>query len=105
MTTWTIDTVKEALAAKKISARELLADFYKRIEARNPELNTFLALSPERARRQADKIDALVAAGAPLPPLAGVPIAIKDVISTRSTKTTCGSKILENHFPAYDATA
>src|SRR5262249_58969795 len=49
--------------------------------------------------------DALVAAGAPLPPLAGVPIAIKDVISARGTKTTCGSKILENHFPAYDATA
>src|SRR5262249_18368576 len=104
-TTWTIDGVKEALAAKKISARELLADFHKRIEAPNPELNAFLAFTPKRARRQADKIDALVAAGAPLPPLAGVPIAIKDVISTRGTKTTCGSRILENHFPAYDATA
>src|SRR5215469_16164587 len=96
-TTWTIDTVKEALAAKKISARELLADFYKRIEARNPELNAFLALMPERARRQADKIDDLVASGRPLPPLAGVLVAIKDVISTQGTVTTCGSKILENH--------
>src|SRR5262249_43186871 len=93
---WTIDGVKEALAAKKISARELLADFYKRIEAKNPELNVFPALPPERARRQADKTDALIASGAPLPPLAGVPMAIKDVISTRGTKTTCGSKILEN---------
>jgi aspartyl-tRNA(Asn)/glutamyl-tRNA(Gln) amidotransferase subunit A len=102
---WTIDGVREALAAKKISARELAADFYKRIGAKNPELNAFLALSPERARRQTDKIDALVAAGKPLPPLAGVPIAIKDVISTRGTKTTCGSKILENYFPPYDATA
>src|SRR5438094_2023006 len=102
---WTIDGVKEALAAKKISARELAADFYKRIEARNPELNAFLTLSKERARRQTDKIDALVAAGKPLPPLAGVPVAIKDVISTRGIKTTCGSKILENHIPAYDATA
>src|SRR5213593_496540 len=102
---WTIDGVKEALAAKKISARELAADFYKRIEARNPELNAFLTLSKERARRQTDKIDALVAGGKPLPPLAGVPVAIKDVISTRGIKTTCGSKILENHIPAYDATA
>jgi aspartyl-tRNA(Asn)/glutamyl-tRNA(Gln) amidotransferase subunit A len=104
-TNWTIDGVKEALAAKKISARELAADFYKRIEARNPELNAYLALTPERAQRQAEKIDALVAAGAPLPSLAGVPVAIKDVISTRGTKTTCGSKILENYIPPYDATA
>src|SRR6266700_1085295 len=104
-TTWTIDRVREALAAKKISAGELAGEFYKRIEARNPELNAYLALSPERARMQADKIDALVAAGKPLPPLAGVPVAIKDVISTRGIKTTCGSRILENHVPAYDATA
>jgi aspartyl-tRNA(Asn)/glutamyl-tRNA(Gln) amidotransferase subunit A len=102
---WTIDGVREALAAKKVSARELAADFYKRIEARNPELNAFLALSPERARRQTDRIDALVAEGKPLPPLAGVPVAIKDVISTRGITSTCGSKILENYVPPYDATA
>src|SRR6266850_1122232 len=104
-TRWTIDGVRQALAAKKISARELAADFYTRIAARNPELNAYLALSPERARRQADRIDALVAEGKPLPPLAGVPVAIKDVISTRGTKTTCGSKILENYIPPYDAPA
>jgi aspartyl-tRNA(Asn)/glutamyl-tRNA(Gln) amidotransferase subunit A len=104
-TNWTIDGVKEALAAKKVSARELTAEFYNRIEAKNPELNAYLALSPERARRQAEKIDALVASGKPLPALAGVPIAVKDVISTQGTTTTCGSKILENHVPAYDATA
>src|SRR5467141_1209613 len=102
---WTIEGVQEALAAKKISARELAADFYKRIESRNPELNAFLALSPERARRQADRIDAMVAGGKPLPPLAGVPVAVKDVISTRGIKTTCGSKILWNYIPPYDATA
>src|SRR3989449_771571 len=104
-TNWTIDGVKEALGAKKISARELAADFYKRIETRNPELNAFLTLSPERARRQTDKIDALVAEGKALPPLAGVPVAVKDVISTRGIKTTCGSKILRNYIPPYDATA
>src|SRR5467141_264323 len=103
-TSWTIDGVRDALAAKKISAWELAADLYKRIEARNPELNAYLALSPERARRQADRIDALVAGGKALPPLAGVPIAIKDVISTLGIKTTCGSKILENYRPPYDAT-
>jgi aspartyl-tRNA(Asn)/glutamyl-tRNA(Gln) amidotransferase subunit A len=104
-TNWTIDGVKEALAAKKISARELTTDFYKRINSRNADLNAYLALSPERAYAQADKIDALVAAGKPLPPLAGVPVAIKDVLSTRGITTTCGSRILEHYVPPYDATA
>src|SRR6202048_2525093 len=101
----TIDGVQEALASKKISARELAADYYKRIEARNPELNAYLTLSQDRAFAQADRVDALVAAGKSLPPLAGVPIAIKDVISTRGVRTTCGSKILEHYIPPYDATA
>ena len=102
---WTISSVREALSAKKVSARELAADFYKKIDARNTELNAFLTLCPERAYAQADKTDSLVAAGKPLPPLAGVPIAIKDVISTRGVTTTCGSKILQNYKPPYDATA
>src|SRR5258708_14381228 len=104
-TNWTIDGVKDALASKKISARELAVDYYKRIEARNPELNAYLTLSQDRALAQADRMDALVAAGKPLPPLAGVPIAVKDVISTRGVRTTCGSKILENYIPPYDAPA
>src|ERR1700720_4466968 len=102
---WTIERVREALASKKISARELSADYYKRIEARNPELNAYLTLSKGRAFAQADRVDALVAAGKPLPPLAGVPVAVKDVISTRGVRTTCGSKLLETYIPPYDATA
>jgi aspartyl-tRNA(Asn)/glutamyl-tRNA(Gln) amidotransferase subunit A len=104
-TAWTIPEVRTALDARKISARELVKDFYGRIEQRNPELNIFLALSPERAYAQADKIDAAIAAGDSLPVLAGVPIAIKDVISTRGIPTTCGSRILAGYKPAYDATA
>jgi aspartyl-tRNA(Asn)/glutamyl-tRNA(Gln) amidotransferase subunit A len=104
-TTWTIDGVRAALTAKKVSARELADEFFKRIEARNPELNAYLTLSQRRAYAQAHRVDDLVASGKALPPLAGVPIAIKDVISTRGVKTTCGSKILENYVPPYDATA
>jgi aspartyl-tRNA(Asn)/glutamyl-tRNA(Gln) amidotransferase subunit A len=104
-TNWTIDSVKEALAAKRISARELAAEHYTRIAAGNPQLNAFLTLSEERAYAQADRVDALIAAGKPLPPLAGVPIALKDVLSTRGVRTTCGSKILEHYVPPYDATA
>jgi len=102
---WTIAGIRSALLTKKISARELAAEFYARIEKRNPELNAYLILSPERAHVQAARIDAAVSRGEALPPLAGVPIAVKDVISTRGIRTTCGSKILENYIPPYDATA
>ena len=102
---WTVSSVRAALASKKISARELAAGYYARIAKRNPDLNAYLTLSPERANAQADRIDALVARGETLPPLDGVPIAIKDVISTRGIRTTCASTILENYIPPYDATA
>ncbi|MGC2419151.1 MAG: Asp-tRNA(Asn)/Glu-tRNA(Gln) amidotransferase subunit GatA [Candidatus Acidiferrales bacterium] len=104
-TSWTIAGVRAALEAKKISARELAAEFYARIDSRNAELNAFLTLSPERAYAQADRIDAAIGRGETLPPLAGVPIAIKDVLSTRGIRTTCASKILESYVPPYDATA
>jgi aspartyl-tRNA(Asn)/glutamyl-tRNA(Gln) amidotransferase subunit A len=104
-TFWNIKTVRDAIGSKTISARELTAEFYKRIAASNPALNCYLTLSPERANAQAARVDALVAEGKPLPALAGVPVAIKDVISTRGVRSTCGSKILENYVPPYDATA
>ena len=103
--TGTINSVREAIATKKISAREIAAEYYQRIAEHNGKLNAYLTLCEGRAYAQADRIDALVAAGKPLPPLAGVPIAIKDVISTREVRTTCGSKILSNYVPPYDATA
>ncbi len=102
---WTVPAVQSALKAKKISARELAAEFYGRIDRRNPELNAYLTVSPERAYAQADRVDAAVARGDELPPLAGVPIAIKDVISTLGIRTTCASKMLETYIPPYDATA
>ena len=104
-TSWTIPGVRTALLAKKVSARELAAEFYRRIDQRNPELNAYLALSPERAYAQADRVDSAIARGETLPALGGVPIAVKDVISTRGVRTTCGSKILENYVPPFDATA
>jgi len=97
--------VRSALEAKQISARELTKEFYTQIDRRNPELNAYLALSPDRAYAQADRVDGMLARGETLPRLAGVPVAIKDVISTRGVRTTCGSKILETYVPPYDATA
>ncbi len=104
-TTWTIDSIRAGIAAKKVSARELATEFYARIGKQNPALNAYLALCPDRAFAQADRIDALAKNGGSLPPLAGVPTAIKDVIATRGVPTTCGSRILEGYLPPYDATA
>ncbi len=104
-TPWTVKSVRSALTAKKVSARELATEFYGRIEQRNPQLNAYLTLSKDRAYAQADKIDAAIVRGESLPALAGAPIAVKDVISTRGVRTTCGSKILETYIPPYDATA
>jgi aspartyl-tRNA(Asn)/glutamyl-tRNA(Gln) amidotransferase subunit A len=97
--------VRDALTAKKISARELTDDYFGRIERKNSELNAFLTLSKDRAYKQAAAVDGLVAKGSSLPRLAGVPIAVKDVLSTEGVRTTCGSKILENYTALYDATA
>jgi aspartyl-tRNA(Asn)/glutamyl-tRNA(Gln) amidotransferase subunit A len=102
---WTVASIRRALSEKRISARELATDYLARIEKRNPELNAYLALSPERALAQADRVDALVARKEPLPALAGLPLAVKDVLSTRGVPTTCSSRILEGYKPAYDATA
>ena len=102
---WTIDSVREALEAKRISARELTGEFCRRIEQHNPEFNAFLALCPERAYRQADHLDELVARGEQLPSLAGLPLAVKDVLSTKGVATTCASRILKGYRPPFDATA
>ncbi|MGB9403103.1 MAG: amidase, partial [Candidatus Acidiferrales bacterium] len=102
---WTVSSVREALVARKISARELADDFFTRIERENPALNAYLILSKDRAYSQAANIDTLVSKGASLPRLAGVPVAIKDVLNTRGTRTTCGSRILETYISPYDATA
>jgi aspartyl-tRNA(Asn)/glutamyl-tRNA(Gln) amidotransferase subunit A len=104
-TTWTAASIQTALRAKKVSAREIATEFYANIDRRNPDINAYLTLSRERAFAQADRVDVATACGEKLGPLAGVPIAVKDVISTAGVRTTCGSKILESYVPPYDATA
>ena len=102
---WTVASIRRALETKAISARELTKEFYARISLENPRLNCYLALSPERAYARADAMDEILRRDESLPVLAGVPVAIKDVLSTRGTPTTAGSRILENYVPPYDCTA
>ncbi|HXE30230.1 MAG TPA: Asp-tRNA(Asn)/Glu-tRNA(Gln) amidotransferase subunit GatA [Terriglobales bacterium] len=99
-----IDSIRTAIAERQTSAAALAESCLAAIAERDPAIHAYLALSPERAREQARRVDALADKGDPLPPLAGVPVAIKDVLSTRGVATTCGSRILENYIPEYDAT-
>jgi aspartyl-tRNA(Asn)/glutamyl-tRNA(Gln) amidotransferase subunit A len=88
-----------------LKAADLAASYYERIAAVNPRLNIYLSLTKERALEQAARVDALAAKGDPLPPLAGIPVAIKDVLVVKGAPATAGSKILEGYRPPYDATA
>ncbi len=101
----TVSKVRELLRSRQVSARELAQKHLERIEKRNAELGAFLTTCPERALAQAKAVDDRIARSEPLPPLAGVPMAIKDVIITRGTPTTAGSRILEGYVPPYDSTA
>lgn len=86
------------------TAVEQLEASYAAIEARNAELNVFLHLDKDGARKIAEAVDARVAAGEKVGPLAGVPIAIKDNLCQTGIPTTCSSKILEGWKPPYNAT-
>jgi aspartyl-tRNA(Asn)/glutamyl-tRNA(Gln) amidotransferase subunit A len=105
LTTHTIESVRQAIAEGQTTATSLAGEFYERIKKEDPGIGAYLALCEDRALAQASRIDKMIADGQPLPPLAGVPIAIKDVMVMRGVRTTAGSKILEDFVPPYDCTA
>src|ERR1700675_2513399 len=101
----TIDAARSAVQERKTTALALAEAHYARIKQEDGQINAFLTLSKERALEQADRIDRMAAEGKTLPPLGGVPLGIKDVMSTRGLRTTAGSKVLEKYIPPYDCTA
>jgi aspartyl-tRNA(Asn)/glutamyl-tRNA(Gln) amidotransferase subunit A len=101
----TLAELRSGIAEGRTKAADLAAGYFERIEKINPRLNVYLSLTKERALHQAAEIDALAAKGDPLPPLAGVPIGIKDVLVMKGAPATAGSKILKGYQPPYDATA
>jgi aspartyl-tRNA(Asn)/glutamyl-tRNA(Gln) amidotransferase subunit A len=103
--TLSLAEARAAVVSGKVTAAALAEQHYDRIAAVDPSIHSYLALTRERALAQAEKIDATAKAGDPLGPLAGVPIAIKDVLAVRGVASTAGSLILKDYHPPYDATA
>jgi aspartyl-tRNA(Asn)/glutamyl-tRNA(Gln) amidotransferase subunit A len=98
----TIGEAATLLASREISAVELTQQALRRIEDLDPRIHAFLTTTPDVAlmqAREADRRIALHEAG----PLTGIPMALKDILSTRGIRTSCGSKMLESYVPQYDA--
>ncbi len=99
-----IDAVRQAVASGETKATVLAELHYDRIAREDGKINSYLALSRDRAMARATQIDEMAVRGETLPALAGVPVGIKDVLAMRGAPATAGSLILKGYRPPYDAT-
>ncbi|MER3460614.1 MAG: Asp-tRNA(Asn)/Glu-tRNA(Gln) amidotransferase GatCAB subunit A, partial [candidate division GAL15 bacterium] len=90
---------------RDLSVRELVDAYLDAIDRLDGLVRAYLTVTADRARAQARELDDRLARGEPLPPLAGMPVALKDNLCTEGVRTTCASRILESFVPPYDATA
>jgi amidase len=100
---WTGQALASAIRRRELSAREVVGWHLDRIAAVNPRINAVVSLRPDEALAEADAADRRAAAGAPLGPLHGLPIAIKDLEDTAGIRTTYGSTMFADHVPVVDS--
>jgi len=100
----TIHELHKLISQKEVTSKEVTAALFHRIGEVDGKIGAYLLLTEEEAYRQAEEVDRRVSKGEKIGDLAGVPMGLKDILCTKGIRTTCGSKILENYVPFYDAT-
>ena len=97
--------LRNEIISGNTSVKEIVNDYFSKIEEINPKINAYICTTKDLAQSQAYKIDKLIQNEEQLPPLAGLPIAIKDNICTKGVVTSCSSKMLKNFVAPYESTA
>ena len=100
----TAHELSQKITAKEVSAREVTDAVLGRVAQVEEQVMSYVTVTAEQARAQADAVDAKIAAGETVSPLAGIPLALKDNLCTQGIETTCSSKILRGFVPPYSAT-
>jgi aspartyl-tRNA(Asn)/glutamyl-tRNA(Gln) amidotransferase subunit A len=100
----TIHQLHERLARKEASSKEATEALFRHIKLFDEKIGAYLLLTEEEAYSQAEEADRRIARGEEIDDLTGIPMGLKDILCTKGIRTTCGSKILENYVPFYDAT-
>ncbi len=99
------NSLRKEISSNNASVKELVNDIFAKIDHKDPEINSFICTTKDNAITQAENIDKLIQNKERLPPLAGIPIAIKDNICIKGVATTCASKMLKNFVAPYESTA
>jgi len=99
------NSLRKEITSRNVSIKELVNDIFAKIDQRDPEINSYICITKDNAIEQAENIDKLIQNKEKLPPLAGIPIAIKDNICTKGVATTCASKMLKSFVAPYESTA
>ncbi|MCA1839516.1 MAG: Asp-tRNA(Asn)/Glu-tRNA(Gln) amidotransferase subunit GatA [Actinobacteria bacterium] len=93
-----------SIASREVTATEVTTSVLQRLESQEPTISAFVTKTADQALAKAAKVDSAIAAGVEVGPVAGVPMALKDIICTKGVRSTASSKILENYIPPYSAT-
>ncbi len=104
ITNESIHGLSHRLANKEVTSVEATGQFLERIKAVDETVNAYITVADDHAIAQAQEADRRLSSGTNITPLTGVPVSVKDIFCTKEIRTTCGSKMLENFIPPYDAT-